>query len=128
MTFPQVLVGGHGEARQPGQRRRGGQRAAQVGGDDRIRVQRGEQPGRALGLLLADGVQRDVALALETAFQVPLRLPVPPQQQPGRVAPVARQSDAPFRGQRGSTPPGPETDTGSGSSIRGQSFHSRSSP
>ena len=65
----------------------------------------GQHPGRLRGLVPAHRVQADVGLALEAASRVPLRTPVPPQDQP-------------IRGHRRSSTP---------SAISGQSRQSRSS-
>ena len=111
VPFPQVLVERHLEPGQPGQRRGGAGRAAQVGGDDQVRTERGEQARGPLGLGLAGFIERDVALALEAALGVPRRLPVPPQDQPDPFAQRVL----------------PGLTTSSGSGIWGQSFQIRSS-
>ncbi len=114
-TLSQVLVRRHGQPGDPAERRRRPGRTAQVRRYDHVRLKRGEQPRRAFGLPLAGLVKRDVALALEPFLHVPGGLPVPPQNQPSRA-------------QRG--PPASLVSpaaTGSGTGIRGQSFHSRSS-
>jgi hypothetical protein len=75
----QVLVIGDGQAGQPGQGagRLGG--AGQVGREDGVRLERGQVAGGPGGLLAADGVERDVGLALEPALGVERRLAVAPQ-------------------------------------------------
>jgi len=50
VALAQVLVEDHVKAGQAGQGRRGARGAAQVGGDDHVRAQPGEQPRGALGL------------------------------------------------------------------------------
>src|SRR5215813_12175620 len=90
VPLPQVLVRNYRQPGQPGQRRRGHGCAGQVGRIDRARLQGGEQPGGAFGLLFADRVQGDVALALEAALDVPPGLPMPPQHEPDRVILAAR--------------------------------------
>ena len=133
--FPQVLVQGDIQAREAGERGRGLSRTAQVGGEDQVRAQRGQQPRGALSLRLADLVQRDIALALEPAFGIPHRLTVPPQDQPDPVAQrvlpgSGAAGSSPVRGgipesrPPGGTEPAPIS---SGSGICGQSFQIRSS-
>ena len=111
VPLAQVLVEDHLEPGQPGQRGGGARRAAQVGGDDHVRAQPGQQPGGPLGLGLPGRVERDVALPLEAPLGVPRRLAVPPQHQPDRVAQRVL----------------PGLTTSSGSGIGGQSFQIRSS-
>src|SRR6266568_1260771 len=82
VAFPQILVGHHGQPREPGQRRRGPPRPRKVRGEDRVWPKRGEQPCGSFGLLLADRIERDVALALKSPLHVPRGLAVPPENQP----------------------------------------------
>ncbi len=83
----------------------------QVGADDRLWRQPGQQPSGPLGLLHAHLIELDVELALEPALGVP-----------GRTA-VAPEDDAPWRSNDlGHTTPG----VSAGSAIVGQSFQSRS--
>ena len=79
VPLTQVLVEDHVQPGQPGQRCGGARRADQVGGDDHVRAQPGQQPRGPLSLRLAGLVQRDVALALESPLDIPQRLAVPPQ-------------------------------------------------
>jgi hypothetical protein len=57
----------------------------QVGGDERVRAERGQQPGGAAGLGDTGLRQRDVGAALEAALQVPGGLAVPPEDDPATV-------------------------------------------
>src|SRR5690242_18797615 len=81
VTLAQVLVQSHGEPGEPGQWCCRGGSADQVGGEDRARLQGGEQPGSTLCLLLAGLIEGDVGLALEPALHVPLGLPMPPRSE-----------------------------------------------
>ena len=111
VPFPQVLVEDYLQPGQPGQRRRGAGRAGQIGGDDQVRAERGEQARGPFGLGLPGLIEWAVALALEAPLGVPYRLPVPPQDQPDPVAQRVL----------------PGLTTSSGSGIWGQSFQIRSS-
>lgn len=109
----------------------GGRRPLQIGGDDRVRLQRGQQPGGPLGLPDSGVGERDVRGALEPALQIPCRLAVTPEDDPAApaasaavqlcspsVLPVSRACSSAF----------PRVLTASsGSAISGQSFQRRSS-
>ena len=67
---------------QPGERGQLGGRTGgplQVRGDQQVRAQPGEQPGRPLRLQYSLAGQLDVGGALEARFEVPGRLAVPPE-------------------------------------------------
>ncbi len=72
------LVERHRQAGQVGERLGGAGRPGEVGGDNRVRVQGGQDPRGAFGLGHADVVERDVALALEAVLEVPRRAAVAP--------------------------------------------------
>lgn len=117
-----------GDRRQLGGR---GRRPPEVGGDDGVGLQRGEQPGGPAGLREALLGQLDVRGALEAALQVPRGLAVPPEDDSAApAAATAVQLGSP------SVPPLscacssalPRVLTASsGRAISGQSFHRRSS-
>jgi hypothetical protein len=111
----QVLVRRDRQAGQPGERRGGLLGAGQVGGEDRLRAEGNQAPGRVVGLGLSGLVERDVGLALEPVLGVPRRLAVPPQDDPLRGA----QCSSPV-------PAALAANTAAGSAITGQSFQIRS--
>src|SRR5580692_1513649 len=107
----EVLVLVDRQAGEPAERCGGLLGAGQVRREDRARHQGGEAAGGVFGLGLAGLVERDVGLALESALDVPGRLPVPPEHEP----PGRAQLWMPFA-----------ASAASGSAISGQSFQMRS--
>lgn len=108
-----------------------GRRPSQIGGDDRVRLQRGEQPGGPVGLPDSGVGQLDVRGPLEPALQVPRRLTVSPEDDPAAPAAVAAvqlrsPSVLPVSWACSSALPRVLT-ASSGSAISGQSFQRRSS-
>lgn len=108
-----------------------GRRPLQIGGDDRIRPQRGEQPGGPLGLPDAGLGERDVRRALEPALQIPGCLAVTPENDPAAPAASAdvqlcSPSVLPVSWACSLALPRVLT-ASSGSAISGQSFQRRSS-
>ncbi|NIY65364.1 hypothetical protein SMALB_3353 [Streptomyces malaysiensis] len=123
-----------GQPRDGGQLGGRGRRPLQVGGDDRVRLQGGQQPGRAARLRDTGVRELYVQGALETPLYVPGRLAVAPQDDAAAAAPI--------RAVQLSSPPEPPSaacacaysaplprvaSASAGSSSCGQSFQSRSS-
>lgn len=108
-----------------------GRRTLQIGGDDRSRFQRGEQPGGPLGLPDPGLGERDVRGALEPVLQIPCRLAVSPEDDPAAPAASAAvqlcsPSVLPVSWACSAALPRVLT-ASSGSAISGQSFQRRSS-
>ncbi len=117
-----------GDRRQLGGR---GRRPPEVGGDDGVGLQRGEQPGGPAGLRDTLLGQLDVRGALEAALQVPRGLAVPPEDDPAAPAAatavqLGSPSVTPLSCACSSALPRVLT-ASSGRAISGQSFHRRSS-
>ncbi len=139
--LPEALVLGDvqaGEHGQLGGRVRG---ALEVGGDDRVGLEGGQQPGGPPGLGDTGLGEGDIGGALEAALHVPRGLAVPPQDDAATAARTARGHLA--GGAHRHSPSGSAASSAawswacsaalprvalasSGSSSSGQSFHSRS--
>ncbi len=118
VVLPQPRVGLDRQPAGGGDVLRGLESAGEVARPQAGRVEGGEDGRDGLGLGAADGVQRDVGVPLRAALRVPVGLAVPDQDQGAGRSRGARVW-------RGQAPWAPAV-TSAGSSIRGQSRHSRS--